>query len=133
MIRGTAGAALRKVLHRDPNLYAQFVAKHWTAEGVCLRFIPLVLQDLIILRRYSTTVITARLILCGILFTCFAGEYQTGHCAESVLMEEEEVSFDGEVALNQLELGVRICACELAPLQRTSLNAACRRKEAESN
>jgi len=65
MIRGTAGAALRKVLHREPTLYAQFVAKHWTGDG----------------------------------------EYQTGHCAESVLMEEEEVSFDGEVTLNQLELG----------------------------
>lgn len=42
MIRGTAGAALKKVLHREPTLYAQFVAKHWTAEGSRLRLIPLV-------------------------------------------------------------------------------------------
>lgn len=36
------------------------------------------------------------------------GEYQTGHCAESVLLEEEEdaeVGADGEVEVNNLELG----------------------------
>jgi len=65
MIRGTAGAAIKKILNREPLSYGQIVAKHWTPEG----------------------------------------EFQTGHCAESVLVEEEEVSFDGEVALNQLELG----------------------------
>ena len=53
----------------------------------------------------------------------FLGEFQTGHCAESVLVEEEEVSFDGEVALNQLELGVYISL--LPPTPTVSPESSC--------
>lgn len=47
-------------------------------------------------------------------------------------MEEEEVSFDGDITLNQLELGVRIFACHCLLLLRSPC-ASRRRKEAESN
>ena len=36
MIRGTAGAALKKIINREPLSYGQIVAKHWTPEGTSI-------------------------------------------------------------------------------------------------